>query len=332
MIRPTWSSCRRHGKCVLLLVAAAACSSTGPSGSAAGKLYVADALNNKIWIFATGATRDTDAVPTATIEGSHTGLNVPEGLALDPAGRLYVSNFNGNSITVYAAGASGDAAPIATLAGGSTGLAGPIGLAFDGTGQLYVVNGPGPGIGTVTVYPAGATGNVVPTATIGGPTTRLDNPWGVAVDASGQIYVSSAGDSILVYAPGATGDAAPVAAIAGPSTGLNTPLGLVLTPGGRQHGGQRLYVANFRGNSITVYSGSAVGDAAPIATIAGPATGLAEPGAVALDGTGHVYAGNNVTRSVTSYNADATGNVRSTPTMFLQTAGVRDIEAIAIGP
>jgi len=63
----------------------------------------------------------------ATIAGVNTGL-FPTGIALDGAGNIYVANQG--SITVYAAGASGNATPIATIAGVNTGLNVPVRLAF----------------------------------------------------------------------------------------------------------------------------------------------------------------------------------------------------------
>jgi hypothetical protein len=50
-------------------------------------------------------------------------------VAVDGTGKMYVVN-NGNSITVYAAGASGDVTPSATISGASTGLKGPLGVAL----------------------------------------------------------------------------------------------------------------------------------------------------------------------------------------------------------
>jgi DNA-binding beta-propeller fold protein YncE len=67
---------------------------------------------------------------TATIAGGNTGLNNPVGIVLDAAGNIYVGNSDVNSITVYAAGANGNATPTATIAGGSTGLNGLWAITF----------------------------------------------------------------------------------------------------------------------------------------------------------------------------------------------------------
>ena len=45
--------------------------------------------------------------PLATIGGSNTGLSDPIGVAFDASGKIYVTNYVGNSITVYAANPSG---------------------------------------------------------------------------------------------------------------------------------------------------------------------------------------------------------------------------------
>src|SRR5438094_1874283 len=85
---------------------------------------------------------------------------------------LYVANLFGNSITAYAAGASGNATPTATIAGGNTGLNSPVGIALDGAGNIHVANQRN----SITVYTAGASGNATPTATIAGGNTGLNSP------------------------------------------------------------------------------------------------------------------------------------------------------------
>ena len=65
-----------------------------------------------------------NAPPRRTISGTRAGLNDPEGMAFDRAGNLHVANILGNSVTVYAPGATGDA-PLRTISGGRTGLNSP---------------------------------------------------------------------------------------------------------------------------------------------------------------------------------------------------------------
>ena len=85
-----------------------------------------------------------------------TGLSSPAGLILDAAGRLYVANLTSNTITVYAAGAAGNATPAASIAGSNTGLSVPVGIALDATGRLYVIDNFS---NTITIYAPGAAGN-----------------------------------------------------------------------------------------------------------------------------------------------------------------------------
>ncbi len=253
---------------------------------AAGQLYVSNEQNT-ITVYAAGATGN--ATPMVTIAGSNTGLSVPSGIALDAAGRLYVANsLNCNidgcfdaSITVYAAGATGNATPTATIHGSNTGLSGPSAIALDAAGRLYVRNDQ-----SITVYAAGATGNAAPIATIQGSNTG-QFPAGIALDATGRLYVANpiavpvgpSSGSIAVYAAGANGNATPIATIQGSNTGLITPAGIALDAAGR------LYVANPGGgcgrcsasNTITVYTPGATGNVAPMGIIAGSNTGLNTP-------------------------------------------------------
>jgi hypothetical protein len=72
--------------------------------------------------------------PIDTITGPNTGLDQPQGIALDGASRIYVVNSAVTShqyrITVYSPGSSGDVVPAATIAGSNTGLTAPSTLAF----------------------------------------------------------------------------------------------------------------------------------------------------------------------------------------------------------
>ncbi len=205
---------------------------TGVAVDSSGKIYVANpqAGYTSITVYAAGTTGNTP--PVSTIRGPHTRLNFPYGVTLDAADNIYAANTSGNSITVYSAGASGDAAPIRTIRGSKTGLSGPVAEDVGANGNLYVANlgmgsHPSP---TITVYAAGANGNVKPIVTIGGSATRLSQPDGVAVGPAGGIYVANtAGPNILVFGKGAHGNTAPNRVIHGSNTGFGSNTGLVPT-------------------------------------------------------------------------------------------------------
>ena len=78
------------------------------------------------------------------------------------------------------------------------------------------------------------------------------------------------------YAPGTSGNAFPKATLSGSSTMLAYPTGIDVDAAGH------LYVANQYDDDIHVYPAGAVGDTAPSGTIAGPATALSGPGALAV--------------------------------------------------
>src|SRR5437870_1165950 len=169
------------------------------TGLVAGKLlYVANQAGNNILVFAAGASGN--ATPMATIAGGNTGLDFPYGVAHDGAGNIYATNsgssgVGSSSITVYAAGANGDAAPIATIRGSNTGLNFPLGIALDGAGDIYVANF---GASNILIFVAVASGNVMPIATITVASTGTTTC--VALDAAAHLYVTYFGcNNVLIF-------------------------------------------------------------------------------------------------------------------------------------
>ncbi len=207
-----------------------------------GDIYVAKPLNNSIIIYGPSASASGKDAPLASIEGSNTGLNAPNGVALDTRGNIYVTNkgdsanTGNDSVTVYASGSTGNVAPTQTIAGTRTGLDIPVALAVDSSQRIYVANitYPNSGNGSLTVYAAGANGNVAPTETIEGAKTKLNLPAGIAVDSSDNIYAAnfdrtdSTAASITVYAAGTNGNVAPIRTISGAETDLDGPRGIVI--------------------------------------------------------------------------------------------------------
>jgi len=254
----------------------------------------------------TGAVEaaDVNRAPTRVISGALTGLNTPNGLALDAAGNLYVANAappNGppNQVAVFSATAHGNTAPSRVIAGGLTELDGVISVAVDRSGAIFVASNSSD---SIQVFAPGAHGNVAPARVIQGAQTGLSSPLGISLDPQGRLYVANGSNSVTVYGPTATGNAAPVRTITGAATGLNDPQDLALGADGS------IFVANLNG-SVTAYPAGANGNAAPVRTISGPATTLVDPGAVAVDSGGFIYVGGFGTQQVAVFNPGANGNV-----------------------
>jgi sugar lactone lactonase YvrE len=143
--------------------------------------------------------------------------------------------------------------------------------------------------GTVTIYPASVTGNVLPTATIAGPNTQLGPAASVAFDAAGNLYVRNrrgcnefgANESVAVFAPGATGNVAPIRSISGPNTGLmasvNNLDGMAFDSAGN------LYVAN-PGANVLIFAPGANGNVAPKSVLNNVA-----PAGIAIDSSDRLY-------------------------------------------
>ena len=290
-------------------------SHTGKHATSCPCLYVTNWLGDSVTLYAAGATGA--AKPIQYIHGPRTGLSDPAGIAVDSSGNMYVANVASSSVTEYAAGANGNARPIRTIGGSNTGLLLPTGVALNPVnGDIYVAEGSTApsNLGFVIVYGADANGNVAPIGAIGGANTGLANPWGVVLDASGNVFVANLGggsahsSSVTVYAAGSVGNVAPLRTICGARTKLDGPYQLVLDSSSNIHVANGPYNGDI--NSLPVYAAGANGNVAPIQTIMGKRTKLDSPEGIALDGNGNTYAANTQSDTVTIYPASATGNVK----------------------
>jgi hypothetical protein len=319
------------------------------------------------------------AIANPTITASASSL--PNGaatltIAAPVAGEIYVSNSATNSILVFAPSPNGtlNEAPIATIAGSNTGLQDPQDIAVDASGRIYVTNDlpqsanvgdltPG---GYITVYAANPHGtlNEAPLATVTlavgninvpGPFVVQGFPFGIAIDASGKMYVAGGN-----FATGAADGNVAVYAANPSGTFSATPLGTVdaLSANGAFSSDfagvavdatTKIYAATPLGlgtatQSITVWSnpiGLGIDSAPPLATIAGTSTGLNEPYGVALDASGRIYAANfgatpmpglPLLPSITMYGANPSGTLNETPlgTIFGSNTGLNGPTSVAV--
>jgi sugar lactone lactonase YvrE len=186
----------------------------------AGNLYIADTVFSNIREVSNGVITIVAGGNIPSPNGGYGGdngpassafLSHPQGLAVDSAGNLYIADTgncrirkvsNGVITTVAGIGCnysyeggdpfSGDGGPAT-----SAQLSGPWGVALDSAGNLYIGDGPdirkiSNGVIT-TVAGNGTTGF----SGDGGPATsaQLSEPYGVAVDSSGNLYISDSGNN-----------------------------------------------------------------------------------------------------------------------------------------
>ncbi|MFN2459147.1 MAG: hypothetical protein ABR591_00435 [Candidatus Velthaea sp.] len=194
----------------------------------AGQVYAA---TDSVLVFAAGATGTAAPVRTITLPFTQSSGNAfLDGF--DAQGNLYVTSAIATTtyVNVYDPGANGAAAPLRTIAidAGQFPVLTSSGT-VDQTGHLYFpTNAPD----QVLVFDGTApSSSATPLRTIGGVSTLLFTPNGIAFDSTGTTYVADLrSDQITVYTPAAAGNIAPAAVIGGPATQLHAPESIVVSP------------------------------------------------------------------------------------------------------
>ncbi len=271
-----------------------------------------------------GGTPHTQGSPTPVPSGA---TPTPSATATPHAPSLVaVGSVQSHTVSLFPPTANGTVAPVLlTLPGG--GIA-PFAVAFDAAGDLFVgVLSPA----SVLVYAPGAAAGSAPLRTVAGGATEISLPIGVAVDGAGNLYVANAGSgAITVFAPGASGDVAPIRTIAGAATGIGVSTNVLQSIAVDSAG--TIYAAlasNMRGGGIAVFAPGASGNVAPATTLAGTATGLDGPIAVALDANRYIYAIDTNSTTVLVFAPGATGDAAPART-FSSGAFIDDPAGLAV--
>jgi len=287
----------------------------GVAIDAAGNVYVADTNNNVIRkITPTGVVTTLAGGGSFSCRdgmGSAAQFSEPSAVATDAGGDIYVADSNNSTIRKIT-----PAGMVTTVAGqcGTDGTAdgagsaasfyAPHGIAVDSAGTIYVADSGGDTIRKIT--PAGDVTTVagdgrVPGRIDGtGAGARFDVPYGVAVDATGTIYVADTYNTALrkISASGAVTTLAGTPAIIGYIDGVGAAAEFDDANSIAADGQGNVYVADTVGATIRKIT-----PAAAVTTLAGrpgvqgsqDGTGtearFENPSTIAIDAAGNLYVG-----------------------------------------
>jgi len=270
---------------------------TGVSVDSHGNVFFADSGNNRIRMFPVGGNINTVAgTGVAGFFGdggqaTSAQVNNPNGVAVDLAGNVYIADTNNSRIRMIAA-ATGI---ITTVAGAnSPGFSGdggaaigaqlnfPQTLAVDTAGNEYIADTNNGRVrkvtgGKIVTVAGGGIGCCSPYAVV--PATSVDlQPWGVALDSSGNLYISDSFSNSVDEVLAANGYLTTIFPVNGPAQ----PFLFIIPRGLAVDSELNLYVADITGNRVlkatfsTLQVGPAGNGLVQPLPIAAPPGGIAE--------------------------------------------------------
>jgi streptogramin lyase len=151
-----------------------------------------DAGHN-VWVSNEGGTTVTRVTRDGSQFTSYDCCNGPEGLAIDQSGNVWVPNFDGDSISEI----SSSGAVLSNGGYTSASLVDPDDIAIDGAGTVWICNYRSPSLTELAGSTASVPGTVLSPAGGLGSDAGLLEAYSLAIDASGNLWVSNKGSNTL---------------------------------------------------------------------------------------------------------------------------------------
>jgi streptogramin lyase len=208
-----WLADYGDSKVTLLSSSGSAISSSAGWGgtSLAFPVAVAVDASHNAWVANQGGLLPVTEISAdgSKVTNFNCDCNGASGVATDQSGNVWIANYYGNSVSEV--NTCGTLKLDAATGGG---VLRPQGIAVDGAGTVWVANFQGNSLSELGGAPGAAPGTFLSPASGFGTDASLLDPYGLAIDASGNLWVTNAGKNTLTQFIGV---AAPVKTpLAGP--------------------------------------------------------------------------------------------------------------------
>ncbi|MGB8478694.1 MAG: Ig-like domain repeat protein [Acidobacteriaceae bacterium] len=307
-----------------------------------GDVFAADASGAVYEVVAVNGTVSS----SSTVNTVGSGFSSPSNVAVDSSGDVFVADYGNNAVYEIVAGTSGNAAGAVSSTSQviqvGSGFLHLFGVAVDSSGDVFVADA---GNGAVKEVVAGTNGNapgaVSSASAVNAVGSGFSGPKGVAVDGSGDVFVSD-GNAVYEIVAGTNGNTpgtvSSTSTVNAVGSGFSQPEGVAVDGRGN------VFVADVDNNAVKEIvvgtNGRALSSSSTVNTLG---SGFSGPIGVAVDGNGDVFVAdyNNVAVKEIDLSDPPTLTFASTPigstssdspqSVVLLNAGNQTLSAFAPG-